>query len=260
MKKTMVMVGMIIILMTSLSAEISKNELNGGAKISLNKANEKIMTLPHLTHAFEIEDGSFMFGLETETFLDFDNEFESAFTIAFTPSIEFGFAENFAASIAFPLEFANNEFVKNVKTEVSFGTLEEDIEGISAWAAFENGFNVSAIYGQEIIENAEQELALNFDYAYLIENQNIMFKTSAIISKSFVDDAEIEPLFSLQIAKDLSHLIAINTTVELNLDFEIIANCEFLFYPIEKIEITTLFNYGAENYEIGINFNYLIFE
>ena len=260
MKKTIMIIGLIGMFMVLLSAETTKNELNTGVGISVNKAKEKSFTLPYLAHAFEVETGSFVFGLESEAMLEFNDEMENTFVMAFVPSAEYGFSEKLSTAIALPLEYADSELAKSVEIEFAFGTLEEDIERLSPWASFEEGFNVSAVYGQEIKENGEKGVDLNFDYSYLNQNLNLMLKPSLIFSKSLSDDdAEIESNFSLQFAKDFTSFFAFVVIVESNIDFDHSTNIEALFYPIEKFEISTFFSFSEDDHEIGFNIDYSIF-
>ena len=260
MKKTIMVIGLVMMLMGLLSAETTKNELNTGLAASVNKAKEKSFTLPYLAHAFETETGSFVFGLESEAMLEFNDEMENSLVMSFVPSVEYGFSEKFSTAITLPLEYADSELTKSAELEFAYGTLEEDIEGLTPWASFEEGYNVSAVYGQEITETAEKGINLNFDYSYLNQNLNVMLKPSLVFSKSLSDDdSEIEPNFSLQFAKDFTSFFAFVVTTESNTDFDYSTNIEALFYPLEKFEISTSFSFSEDDHEIGFNLDYSIY-
>lgn len=261
MKKVIMVIGLVMMLMGLLSAETTKNELNAGFGVSLNEVEEKSFTLPYLSHAFEMEKDSFIFGLESEAMLEFDDEMENTFVMAFVPSAEYGFTEQLSATVALPLEYAESELAKSLEAELAFGNLEEDIEGITPWASFEEGFNISSVFTQEIAEDGENGINLNFDYSFLNKEFNFMLKPSIVISKSLSEsDSDVEPNFSFQLAKDVINYFTFIAGAESDIDFVYNANFEALFYPTEKLEFSVSSGIMENDYEVGIGIDYLIFE
>lgn len=261
MKKVILVIGVIGMFVGLLTAETTTNELNTGAGFSFSKAKEKSFTLPYLTHAFEIEKKSFIFGLESEAMLEFDDEMENTFVMASVPSAEYGFTEQLSATIALLLEYADSELAKSVEAELAFGNLEEDIEGITPWASFEEGFNISSVFTQEIAEDGENGIDLNFDYSFLNQELNFMLKPSIVLSKSLSEsDSDVEPNFSFQFAKDFTNYLTFVASAESDIDFVYSTNIELLFYPIEKFEFSISSDITEDDYEVGIGIDYLIFD
>jgi len=261
MKKTIMVIGLVMMLMGLLSAETTKNELNTGLAASVNKAEKKSFILPYIAHAFEMEKDSFIFGLESEAILEFDDEMENTFVMSFVPSAEYGFTEQLSATVAFPLEYADSELAKSVEAELAFGNLEEDIEGVTPWASFEEGFNISSVYSLEIAEDGENGIDLNFDYSFLNKELNFMLKPSIVLSKSLSEsDSDVEPNFSFQFAKDFTNYLTFVARAESDIDFVYSTNIELLFYPNEKLEFSVSSGITEDDYEVGIGIDYLIFE
>jgi hypothetical protein len=261
MKKTVIVIGFVMILIGLLSAETTKNELNIGLAANINKAEEKSFILPYIAHAFEFEKNSFTYGLESEIILDFDKEMENEFVIAVSPNVEYALTELLTSKLALPLEYCDSDLYKNLEAELSFGNLEEDIEGITPWASFEQGANLSSVYSRELEENAENELNLKFDYSFYNENINFMLKPSLIISKELSEsDSDVDENFSLCLAKDFTNYLTLNAEIESNFDFDYLSNIEAYFYLSQKLELTISSTFTEDDYEVGIGIDYLIFE
>ncbi len=261
MKKTVFLIVFAVMLIGILSAETTKNEMNAGVNANTNKDEENSYTLPYITHAFEFEKKQFVLGLESEMMLDFDDEFENEFVLTTTPSVEYGITEMLTTKLALPLEYSDNDLSKNLEAEFTFGNLEEDIEGLTPWASFEQGFNLGSVYFQELKDDAENGINLNLDYSYYNEQNNFMVKPSLGFSKDLSEnDSDIEENFSLNLAKDFSNWLTLNVGLESDIDFEYSNNIEVYFYPIEKFELSVSSNITEDDYEVGFGIDYLIFD
>lgn len=260
MKRILLVINLFVIMVVSLSAEITKNEFNTGLDVTTNEAKEKTISLPYLTHAFELETGSVIFGLESETILEFDNGWNRSISLAIIPSIEYGFTEVLFTKVG--LSGTNTDFSATettIELETGYSTLAEDIEQLSPWATFEEGFNASTVYTQTE-EDRENEIALNLDYAYLNKELNLMIKPSVVFTKIIAKNSDIEPNFLLQFAKDFSCKFTICADASINSGSSFESEIKFLYFPIKKLEMSVSLSYLADDYYLGFGMDLLIFE
>ena len=260
LEKRIIVLAVVILFVVSLSAEITTNELSGGMGFSVDKAEEKEIVFPYLSYSLESEKGDFLFGLDSEINHILNNEMESDIIFAIAPKGEYAISERFGTTISFPIEYSNKEITVNGEFEVTFGNLEEDIERLSPWASFEKGYNFGVLFDKKLENSGESNLNFNLGYAFLFEN-NMMLKPNVIFYQLISEsDSEIEPTYSIQIAKDIAEYFTINFISEADKDFELTNCVEFYLYTIKKLELSTWFSLQEDDYSFGVNIDYKIFE
>lgn len=200
-----------------------------------------------------------------------DDESLNSFEFYIEPEVEWTITEMFSFDELLGVYFLNEKVSDDresgldfeTTTTVTFGTLEEDLPGISPWEGFMKGYEVNGIYWRQLYSKYADEKADELDhsigieatYAYFNEPQALMFAPSLAVTKH-LNDAMDESLAidaGLNIAKDLSKILAVsgdltlsNVKVDDDTDAEntLGLSVDLILNAMAKTEITANANYS----------------
>ncbi len=310
MKKIVVIFTMLLALnLTAIEIETNDLHVLGGIDFSnKDKIGSMNTLIPGLTYEFEggvndklsfFFESELGFSMSTSSFDgDYADYSEKVIYLGLNPSLEYSLFENSTFSLALPLALENispaiedAEFEMgnslNLESGVDYSTLEEDIEGTSPWASFEEGYSITLQFGMGLFEKVGDETADEKDmtigtelaYSYFNKKNLFMIKPSVTLAKHLnnkVSEAiEIETALSLN--KDLGKLFSTelafaiisekaDSEADLVNGFDL--NLTLLYYPIDGLELSvfTGFDKGdfsdsdeKMNIRYGLGLDYEIF-
>jgi len=221
-----------------------------------------------------------------------------AFSLSIAPAYERELIENLSYKIALPFAYGlnngfegafNDEYAKDIdlshESEFSYSTMEEDIEGTSPWASFEQGYTGVLVFGNQLyIEEGDIELEEDMfitgsiEYSHFMKNSAFMVKPSFEITQHLNEDASeaLEMNIGLFSFKDLSDKMGCSfeggfAMTKEDSDADMVngmnLNTSFLYFPHDDIELSLSLGYEVEDldsdddgsFSIGLGFDYEIF-
>ena len=311
MKKLVIALLTVFLALNLTAIEIETNDLHalGGIEISKkDKVGSMSFLIPGLSYEFEggvndklslFLESEIGFTMSTSSYDGTQSDYsEKVIFFGLNPSLEYSVIENSTFSLGLPfaldnvspaIEDAEFEMANslNLETAIDYSTLEEDIEGSSPWASFEEGYSIALQFGMGLFEKVGDETADEKDmtigtevvYSYFNKKNLFMIKPSLVLAKHLNDKVSeaIEIETALTFNKDLGKLFSTelvfavisekaDSDTDLVNGFDL--NLTLLYYPIDELEVSifTGFDKGdfsdsdeKMNIRFGLGLDYEIF-
>ena len=291
MKKLVVVIFTMLLALNLTAIEIETNDLHvlGGTDFSnKDKIGNFNSIIPGLTYEFEggvnekltlFLESELGFSLSTTSFDgNYADYSEKVIYLGINPSLEYSIFENSTFALALPYAIENispaaedSEFEMvnslNLESGVDYSTLEEDIEGTSPWASFEEGYSIALQFGMglfekvgdETVEDKDMTIETELAYSYFNKKNLFMIKPFLVLAKHLnekvSESLEIET--GLTFNNDLGKLFSTELTFAVisekeNSDADFVngfdLNLSLLYYPIDELELSIFTGFDKDDF------------